>query len=337
MALGAAGVMPADPVAATTKTFFETTQDQAGLPLAVPPVPAGGFFSFGQLDANATTLAVFGYAAGANPSTLPNDPTPFLLSQQVALTGAPPDDIVGRIKSPNDGFGINTFATSQAIQALSLLGGDPAWLPLEGPGGRRCLPAHTFDDVPPTAWNDNALRWLAEFDIAAGFPGGGFGPREVFNRAQASLWFANVFPEVTPAPHGFPDIDPWFAEGADFVGDPAWPGGAIADGFPPNGEFRGAAPFNRGQAILWMWKAAGRPAGSPPHDLSDGAPWFDPALDWAVANGIVSGFPDDTFRPGEQINRGQGAFWFYNLAASPDAWGADVTRPSTIVHTHRPA
>ena len=94
------------------------------------------------------------------------------------------------------------IATSQTIQGLALLAGNPTWLPLEGPGGRQCLPAHTFNDVPPAAWNDNAVRWLAEFDIASGFPGGGFGPLEVFNRAQASQWFDRFFPDVHGAEVG---------------------------------------------------------------------------------------------------------------------------------------
>jgi hypothetical protein len=308
--------------------FFETTQDQVGVP--AESIPVGGFFSFGQLDPNATTLAVLGYAAaGSSPVTLPSDPTPFLESQQVADVG--PE--FGRFVSPNDGFGVNTFATSQAIQGLALLAGDPTWLPLPGTGGRQCLGSHAFTDIPATAWNDNAVRWLAEYGLAAGFPGGSFRPLDVFNRAQASLWFDKFFPEVDGAPNAFPDIDPWFAAGADFVGDPAWTGGAIASGFPPAGEFRGTAPFSRGQAILWMWKAAGRPVVSDPHAFTDGAPWFEQALDWAKKHGIVSGFPDDTFRPNDQINRGQGAFWFYNLAATPEAWGSAVTLPSTIVHT----
>ena len=86
-----------------------------------------------------------------------------------------------------------------------------------------------------------------------------------------------------------------------------------------------------------MWKAAGRPVVAQPHEFTDGAPWFDQALDWATFHGIVSGFTDNTFRPGAQINRGQGASWFYNLAASPGAWGPAITPPSTIVHTVLPS
>jgi hypothetical protein len=329
MALAAAGVGSDDQVVDRAEGFFEANQDPTGVP---PDVPAGGFFSFGSLDANATTLAVLGYsAAGLDPVALPSDPTPFLLSRQVTDPG--PD--LGRIVSPNDGFGITTFATSQTIQALQLLGGGASWLPRPGPGGRECLPAHTFADVASTAWNDDALRWLARFEVAKGYPDGSFRPREVFNRAQASLWFANVFPEVDSAPHPFPDVAPWFEAGADFVGDPAWPGGAIATGFPPDAEFRGTAPFTRGQAILWLYKAAGRPdAGAlPAHGFTDGAPWFEDALRWATFHGLVAGFADGTFRPGQQINRGQGAYWFYNLAASPEAWSPAVTRPSTVVHS----
>jgi hypothetical protein len=329
MALTAAGVGADDPVVAAAATFFETTQDQAGVPGA-PPVPAGGFFSFGSLDPNATALATQGYAAaGRDPVALPTDPTAFLTSLQV------PGE--GRIASPNDGFGVNTFATSQTIQALKLLTGGPRWLPLAGGGNRACLPTHFFTDMSATAWNDNALRWLARYGLATGYADGSFRPLVVFNRSQASQWFSGFFPDVVGAPNPFPDVPPgaWFERGADFVGDPSWPGGAIATGFAPSGEFRGVDPFSRGQAILWMYKAAGRPdvADLPAHGFSDGAPWIEDALRWAAFHGIVTGFSDGSFRPNEQINRGQGAFWFYNLAANPAAWAPGVTLPATIVHT----
>lgn len=331
MALTAAGVGVADPVITAAVTYFQAGQQPTG---AWQPAD----FGFGTPDdPNSTVLAVQGLlAAGVAPGSLAADPGAFIESRQILDPG--PD--FGRIVSPNDGFGVNTFATSQSVQGLAAVDGLPGFLPVgAATKGRVCLPPHGFADVPARAWNDDAVRWLALFDVARGYAGGEFRPADVFNRAQASMWFDALFPDTVGGPHPFSDVadGAWFEPGADFVGDPTWPGGPIARGFPPDTEFRGTAPFNRAQAITWMYNAAGRPsiAGCGPHGFVDADPWFDTALTWAGCHGIVNGFGDE-FRGYDQVNRAQGAFWFYNLAASPSAWGPAVTLPSTIVHTPAP-
>lgn len=85
---------------------------------------SGAFRAFGVDDPNATAVAVLAIAmAGFDPSSscwrdtaasavsAPSyaDPLAWLRSQQG------PD---GRITSPNDAYGVNTFATSQSVQAL---------------------------------------------------------------------------------------------------------------------------------------------------------------------------------------------------------------------------
>jgi S-layer homology domain len=47
--------------------------------------------------------------------------------------------------------------------------------------------------------------------------------------------------------------------------------------------------------------------------------WYLDALRWAVDNGVVSGFPDQTFRPGDPVNRAQAVSWLWKLAGQPDA------------------
>jgi Prenyltransferase and squalene oxidase repeat len=84
----------------------------------------GAFQSFGSDDPNSTSTAVLGItAAGYDPSvacwrnqSAPGlsgqaytSPSNWLRTQQAAD---------GHIISPNDGFGLNTFATSQSVQAL---------------------------------------------------------------------------------------------------------------------------------------------------------------------------------------------------------------------------
>ncbi|MEX2267867.1 MAG: choice-of-anchor U domain-containing protein [Acidimicrobiia bacterium] len=68
----------------------------------------GAWQSFGADDPNSTALALLALGVAGRLTFLPAGDA-FLAAQQQ------PD---GRFASPNDGFGINTFATSQAIQGL---------------------------------------------------------------------------------------------------------------------------------------------------------------------------------------------------------------------------
>ena len=85
------------------------------------------------------------------------------------------------------------------------------------------------------------------------------------------------------------------------------------------GTFSPDAAWNRAQAVMWLWRLAGSPTGSPAaayRDVPDSA-WYHAGLDWAVAEGIVRGFPDGTFRPRDDVNRAQLAWWLWTYADSP--------------------
>lgn len=99
--------------------------------LASKVQPNGGFGTATSQDPNSTALAILAIrAVGFNPAqpcwrnaSLPSskgtaysDPSAWLRSQQLPT---------GRIQSPNDSFGVNTFATAQTVQALAL-----SWFPI---------------------------------------------------------------------------------------------------------------------------------------------------------------------------------------------------------------
>jgi hypothetical protein len=101
--------------------------------------PLGAFQSFGVNDPNSTSTAIFAITAAGYDPTLPcwrNVADP-------ALTGQPyvsPVDWLrskqlpdGHIASPNDSFGLNTFATSQSIQALRR-----GWVPVNVLAAQTC-------------------------------------------------------------------------------------------------------------------------------------------------------------------------------------------------------
>jgi hypothetical protein len=115
LALRAAGIAPGD-----------ATLDAAlGWLLAAPQRTAatGAWQAFFADDPNATAVAMMALHA-VNPATYATE----LSAGAAYLLGVQAVD--GHIASPNDGFGVNTFATSQSIQALEL-----GTIPAGGTGG----------------------------------------------------------------------------------------------------------------------------------------------------------------------------------------------------------
>jgi hypothetical protein len=120
-ALIGAGVAPGSPAVRRAMGFLARNQ-QAN----------GSWTAFGADDPNATAVAVLAVTAAGGDVTGPcwrdqaapelagqpyADPDAWLRSRQAAD---------GHVVSPNDQFGVNTFATSQAVQALLR-----SWLPVE--------------------------------------------------------------------------------------------------------------------------------------------------------------------------------------------------------------
>ena len=119
-ALAAAGVAGTDPDLRAGLAFLANNQRSDG-----------AWEAFGSADPNSTSTAIFAVtAAGFDPAkpcwrnvvapalagNAYTSPMVWLQSQQNHGVPTPAD--AGRINSPNDGFGVNTFATSQSIQAL---------------------------------------------------------------------------------------------------------------------------------------------------------------------------------------------------------------------------
>jgi hypothetical protein len=115
LALEAAGRKVSDPTVKEGVTYLARRQ-----------MPSGAWQAFGSDDPNATAVAAMALSAlrldvsgsawvtGLDVVRIAvpfSDPYTWLASQQDAATG--------RIKSPNDGSGVNTFPTSQSVQALS--------------------------------------------------------------------------------------------------------------------------------------------------------------------------------------------------------------------------
>jgi len=322
MALVAAGVPTTDTVLMTANTWVDAGQQDDGA-WQTPPT-----FGLPVDDPNATALALMANAALGGTADL-DLAVSWLQSQK---------DEDGHIIGPYDGAVPNTFATSQTIQALLLDQPGADWLPRPAADtGRRCIGPDTYNDVPATAWYDDGARWVDDEDIVSG-TNGALLPRNNVNRAQASMWMNLMFGGPGGDPHTFVDVPEgaWYEDGVNFV-DGA-PNGRILTG--ASDRFRPRANLNRAQTAAWLYAAAGSPdvAGLPAHEFTDvgGDAWYRHAVTWAKANGVVSGFGDNTFRGLGKVNRGQFTQWMFNLGATPEAWEDGAILPPTALFTAAP-
>ena len=95
-------------------------------------------------------------------------------------------------------------------------------------------------------------------------------------------------------------------------------------------HFSPAAPCTRGQAVTFLWRAAGKPAASSAVTFSDVADdaYCTEAVRWAASLGIVTGYGDGSFRPGTTVTREQMAAFLFRFAK---AQGLDTTQGGMAV------
>lgn len=317
---------------------------EAGLRfLATQHRDSGAWPSFGTDDVNSTATGLFGLLAtgwdqesqcwrqvnapgsGSRPY---NPPADYVAAQQVQ---APAAD-AGRFVSPNDGFGINTFATSQALQALFADQlGDAAWLPLDRASLQSLAPLDDLSDVPACAYYTRGVAWMAQEGITTGYEDGTFRPAAGMTRQAiaAQLYRFSGESFTPPAQATFPDVSvnhPFF-EAIEWMSD-----AGLTTGYA-DGTFRPGAAVNRQQAAAFLHRIAGSPAvpaGAPSFpDVSASHPFVQP-ISWMASWRLTNPYPDGTFRPSLALNRGQLSTFTFRLASTAPAWG-DVDLPPSVI------
>ncbi|MBL8779209.1 MAG: S-layer homology domain-containing protein [Acidimicrobiales bacterium] len=118
-----------------------------------------------------------------------------------------------------------------------------------------------------------------------------------------------------PEPTMFTDVmsDYWAAPGIIWLGD-----NNIVNPYP-DGTFRPKEPILRGEAIVWLYKIAGRPDVSslPPLEAVDVPTWMQPAVRWAVGNGYIWLNAEDQFRPYNPMTRGKLVKTMWKIEGAP--------------------
>ncbi len=87
-----------------------------------------------------------------------------------------------------------------------------------------------------------------------------------------------------------------------------------------DGSFRPEGTLTRAEAATLLYRMAGTPEVSATASFTDlPNEWYREAIAWAEATGVVTGFPDGTFRPDESVTREQFVTMLWRLEGKPEA------------------
>ena len=101
----------------------------------------------------------------------------------------------------------------------------------------------------------------------------------------------------------------WYYEGVRYAYENGLMSGTGEGTFSPD------LPTSRGMLVTILYRLAGSPAaGSASFTDVEKGQWYADGVAWASANGVVSGYPDGSFRPNDTITREQMAAILYQYA-----------------------
>ncbi len=211
----------------------------------------------------------------------------------------------GTLRELNIGGRVGYFAFTPDGELYVARGGNGIAIALleEGIDLASCLARYA--DVSPDQTHAGAICSVSLAQIAGGFSDGTFRPGDPVTRAQMATFIAKAaFPGETSSPgDAFDDVDPSNVHAgaiAKLVDE------GIVSGFS-DGSFRPNDPVTRGQTATFIGRASGLefPAYNGEVDDVSSDDVHADAIALLLDGGIVGGFPDGTFRPGDAVTRGQ--------------------------------
>ena len=183
--------------------------------------------------------------------------------------------------------------------------------------------------MAPGAWFRAEVDWGRLRAVVSGYEDHTFrGDLAADRRTTVDMVWALMASPGAVGGHGFSDV----AAGDPAVGWAATAG--VVTGYS-DGTFRPGAPVTRAQAVMMLWKVAGRPSPTGPLPFTDvrADDWHADGLSWAAAEGIVNGYPDGTFRGEDSVSRAQLTAQISALAHTRSAWAPGTAIPRTVDFT----
>lgn len=187
------------------------------------------------------------------------------------------------------------------------------WAINVGSGGNQMLgcrtvwvadPASPFTDLLSTNPFFSSIVWMRDQGLATGNADGSFGIVDPTTRqAMAAFLYRVAGSPAGPFPDpGFTDVGPRHP----FRTEIAWMAHTgLATGYA-DGSFGATRPLSRQATVAFLHRMDGslapRPGEPTFRDVPSSNPFRD-AIRWAAGEGITTGWPDGTFRPGEVVSR----------------------------------
>ncbi|MEA4816991.1 MAG: flavodoxin [Lachnospiraceae bacterium] len=169
-----------------------------------------------------------------------------------------------------------------------------------------------FSDVAANAWYADAVQYVRDNGLMSGTSSTTFEPETTTSRAMlATILYRAVGSPAFTNKSGFIDVLPgaYYADAVNWATNKS-----IVSGYG-NGYFGTNDPITREQIATILWRYAGSPSADAGQNFADASMIADyavTAVNWARANGIVSGKSGNLFDPQGNATRAQVATILHN-------------------------
>lgn len=169
-------------------------------------------------------------------------------------------------------------------------------------------PMAAFTDADRSAWYHDGVHYCVEHGLMMGTSETTFSPNSATTRGMivTILWRLEGSPLVSTA-LDYDDVKPedWYGEAVRWADDAGVVTGYGSGKFGPNN------PITREEMAAMLWRYAGSPKSdgslSSFVDEAQTNDWAQPAMIWAVEQGLITGIGNDRLEPREQATRAQAA------------------------------
>ena len=165
-----------------------------------------------------------------------------------------------------------------------------------------------FIDIAPDAWYKDAVQYAYDNGLMTGVSDTEFAPEATTTRAMIVSILARLEGVTSAEAAGFADVsDEWYATAVNWAANVG-----VVNGYEDN-TFRPNTAITREQLAAMLmnysaWKGEDVSARADLSTYSDAATissWANDVMQWAVAEGLISGMTEDTLQPQGNATRAQ--------------------------------
>ena len=248
------------------------------------------------------SLTVDRYATEGDEVTIAVSPDEAYKLDDLSVTANGKD-----VALTDNGDGTFSFTMPSAdVKISATFAEDPDWTPDE-PEEPATDVSDLFIDIAPNAWYKDAIQYAYDNGLMTGVSATEFAPEQTTTRAMIVSILARLEGVTTAEAAGFADVDDndWYATAVNWAANVGVVNGYEDNTFQPN------TAITREQlaAILMNYAAYKGEDVSNRADLTSytdqPSTWAEEAMQWAVAEKLISGVTADTLQPQGAATRAQ--------------------------------